>query len=1276
VREEDDVNNPYDRAELRNETARNVQAGMLRSPKTSLWVEGEDKAPTKAYETRNWSLFFFFRIMRQAEMHQTAKRLRAVPEHWEPKDFMKDRDGLPASKAKLDLAYPGYLNGGLVRQARSEEEEKGRNEPGTAPDAGQSSAAPASKLAADAPAQAFRNWLNVLVRADGDRLIEDALAFAKELGAPPAQETQTASEISLTPEAIAAIAQEVARDFQKGDLRSALRMARDTGNMLACIRHDYAGLMGAIRNSLGAQHNGSPHGPLGRMVLYELLRQGAPLFVENGKAKVLPVLRGEATEAARFDKPELIDRTPISMVFSFQGLKTLKIHEDTLASFPDAFKEGMAARAHRLGDTGRNAPEYWEGELGLPSVHGYFTGVSKLKAEPPLGEGFWKDLRAEIRLFNDPTVSRGSELRAWIGLLFRLVGLEIVHIELGQDPYKVDEDKQVARLTERKEHFGFRDGLSQPFVDMGLGDTVPGGGTADRRGTWRPVAQGEIFLDQQDETGETHMLPINANLRKGSTYLVFRKLEQDVEGFRAFLEQQRPNDERAQQKLAAQFVGRWPNGTSLVHSPHSERCAVGAETEAGLNDFRYAADDPQGRKCPLGAHVRRANPRDIGGRDDVRHHRILRRGIAYGGPLLAPDVPVDGEKRGILFVCANARIDLQFEVVQGDWINGGEFLGQAGLGRCPLSGANDASVRARFLEAGAAAPVTGLPNFVTVRGGDYFFAPGVTALEGIADGLTFEVPVEDLPYRGHSIDDVETPSLFSEERLKRYWDDDLRHGRIVRVQSAVPPAAGAPETIAYVGWYSQVKKVLSNTATPDGKGVHFSVEPYCQAGRRISRGEDFLIGTDGAGSDSRDRLFQVLKDGWKTLQSQWGTKGSPPTVQDAAAERLQAALRRTAGTRRIDLVDDLAVQAAYGVLDKVYGIPGPTWLTELAGAVYFARQHVGDLPADWIAALKGERPADPGLKTMQVWSIFLVADLIGNSLDQQPLHALARQAGSEMLNHIDQTLAETSGRLTEAAARGAATGPRTLIEALLFNARDIGARLQNPTGPQSELSAHYLKIGKRWKDVYQKDVAIILLEILGSTLAVIPLTFGSVMTKLLELRIDLSLLLPRLKESGARHIVYEAERLNPNNPIRFRRCLAAVTDDERLSAIKPGDFVATVISKANMDRKIFWRPERFHLGESDPMADDFKQFVKEEEGTHPRDLANYLLFGVEGSNKFCWGRDLVAMPVLEACIHACGRLQGLRKVAGPRGAPNKLGPVIIGLPARFTRLLPKDAGER
>jgi hypothetical protein len=111
-----------------------------------------------------------------------------------------------------------------------------------------------------------------------------------------------------------------------------------------------------------------------------------------------------------------------------------------------------------------------------------------------------------------------------------------------------------------------------------------------------------------------------------------------------------------------------------------------------------------------------------------------------------------------------------------------------------------------------------------------------------------------------------------------------------------------------------------------------------------------------------------------------------------------------------------------------------------------------------------------------------------------------------------------------------------------------------------------------------------------------------------------------------------------------------------------------------MDRHVFWQPQRFSLGTSYPMIDFFDQYVGPGE-RHPRDMENYLLFGVAGSKKICWGRHLVAMPVLEECIYACGRLQGLRRVAGPMGEPQKIGTVTIGLPARFTRILTRDTRE-
>ncbi len=175
------------------------------------------------------------------------------------------------------------------------------------------------------------------------------------------------------------------------------------------------------------------------------------------------------------------------------------------------------------------------------------------------------------------------------------------------------------------------------------------------------------------------------------------------------------------------------------------------------------------------------------------------------------------------------------------------------------------------------------------------------------------------------------------------------------------------------------------------------------------------------------------------------------------------------------------------MVTDLFGLPGPSWMTELGLALPFARQHVGDLPADWLAALKGDKTADPGLTTMQVWSAVLVVDLIGNLQNQNALHALSRQAGSEMLTHIDTRMAEV---------RGLRTAPRTLIDAFVLN----------EALPEIQALYQHVPAGDDWRSHYYQDVSMILIEIIGSTLAVIPLTFASVMTSLLNLRISLSAL--------------------------------------------------------------------------------------------------------------------------------------------------------------------------
>ena len=139
------------------------------------------------------------------------------------------------------------------------------------------------------------------------------------------------------------------------------------------------------------------------------------------------------------------------------------------------------------------------------------------------------------------------------------------------------------------------------------------------------------------------------------------------------------------------------------------------------------------------------------------------------------------------------------------------------------------------------------------------------------------------------------------------------------------------------------------------------------------------------------------------LQKHTRSQGIANFVRDVARRASEDALRRTDSARRIDLIKDLATPATYAIIREVYGVRAPEWLTEISAAMRFARQHVGDLPSDWLAKLAGREPHDRGVATLQTWSASILADLIGNAQSLQHLKAFSRQAGSEMLNHLDQS---------------------------------------------------------------------------------------------------------------------------------------------------------------------------------------------------------------------------------------------------------------------------------
>ena len=1191
------------------ETSHNVQANILRASKFT--IDNKEIA-------QNWSLFFFFRILPEAEFDVMIERMQGAT---------AEDDG---TKRELwcDFAQTKHVNAGLRKQRSADSHD---SSPGSEP---------------DRPADAFLNWLKALVSADKSG-IKNTADRMLNLSSPASAQSQAAQPTKLLQTRTPNVAWLDPADWIPSRFNN--RML-DVDFLQKLVRmytepDDYAAQLDFINDKVrdAKVEDAAPDdtlGPLATVTLYEILRQCAPAWMNPAADSAKPsegIVRGEAAKDPKLDTP-IKDSTPINIAFTYSGLAALKMNGTTLSSFPDAFKEGMAARADRLHDTGESAPDNWEGELGLPSVHGYFTGGFALsdRDRNAAKESFWKAMRRDVEAFNDPVSDRGRQLRFGLQILFRLFGLEVLHIELGQAPYTV-EAGAVKYPKYRFEHFGFRDGLSQPFVDLGLGDPATGGGTPSKNGTWNPVAPGEIFLDLPDEDNQVQRLPISRKLCVGSTFLVFRKLEQDVSGFRAFLSRCRPGDQKAQDALAAQLVGRWPNGVPLVLSPDHERSAdEGAEA---LNNFRYAADDPLGAKCPLGAHVRRANPRDIGGRGEARRHRILRRGISYGGPLLGQGERHDGEKRGLLFIAANSRIDLQFEVIQANWINGGEFLGQAGLGRCPLTGNHNGATSDSFLEAGASAPMTGLPRFVTTRGGDYFFAPGIEALREISTGGRFKPTEGEIPFAGFSMGDATTPRLLDADRLRKYGHIILR-GDKPDIHVEIPSSDEESSKFCFIGQYDDVARVLRNKESAREPGrPEFSVHQYRVHGRGITRGSDFVIATEAYGStvSTRNRLHAILYKAWQTLAKAHERDGIENFIQDTAKRASEAALRRTGNARRIDLIKDLAARATYDIIRRVYGVPGPEWLTELAPALRFARRHVGDLPGDWIAKLVSGDSDEPGLATLQIWSTIILADLIGNARSVQQLHVLSRQAGSEMVNYLDLIISRA--RAARASRTQSSETPPTQSSKTL-----VDAFVANQDCPEIQERYDGLAHDGDWQSLYYRDVSTLLLEIVGTSMATIPLTFGAVMAGLFKFQIDLFTLIGMPGVCPSR-IIYEAERLNPNLPFRMRYC-ETDTDLASGAKIKKGERVVCLIGAANLDGRVFNEPLRFSLD---------------------RDIKKYLLFNDEDNQRKCWGRDRVAMVVLRECLTAASRLQGLRRVAGKGGEQTLLG-VTVSLPARFTRV--------
>jgi Dyp-type peroxidase family len=466
---------------------------------------------------------------------------------------------------------------------------------------------------------------------------------------------------------------------------------------------------------------------------------------ETGRA-LLRDLLPEVTRATAWTTRPVI---ALNIAMTFSGLKALSVDESILDTLPLAFREPIRKRARRqLGDN----PNEWDRRFGTPDTHLLVLLASSEKPNTAAASlpGRFPQLACA---------------RRWLLRRMRAHGARLVYRQW------------VATLSgDQREHFGFADGFGQPAVEH-MSKNWPGQGTPEpETGAWRDIKAGEFILGYRDEDGasisdrDSASRPATWLLYDGS-YMVYRKLRQNVPMFLDLVAAQGRDYARAQRAagvptartpraefelMAAKLVGRWRDGKAIELRPGPNRNADLREVSHEFidNDFRYGGD-AEGFTCPVGAHIRRTNPRDLLGRDgtESRRHRIIRRGAPYGPPYQGWDSGVedgmegahaedDGRDRGLIFICFNADLEQQFEVVQGQWTNDGNEFG--------LGDDQDYLLGSRLK---GNMTIEGDPPFllcrndrvVVTRGCEYLFMPGLAALERLAAAPSRALQLEEIP---------------------------------------------------------------------------------------------------------------------------------------------------------------------------------------------------------------------------------------------------------------------------------------------------------------------------------------------------------------------------------------------------------------------------------------------------------------------------------------------------------------------------------------------------
>lgn len=580
-----------------------------------------------------------------------------------------------------------------------------------------------------------------------------------------------------------------------------------------------------LLTSYDTDENPSTHGAL-------LLLQINDLEKVRKFIKLFPVSWEKTSPEAEDPGLGIFHRIFRNIAFTYHGLRRMGVSDDELMKFPKEFREGMESRAPMMGDTGENHPRRWE----LPARNWPHADPDIISKRPPveLSEvDFVIQLRTStIGLENADTFQSFSEsamdayrdlleknitfswgddnieerqffakenishphpfdfLIALIGYSGPLFGFSLLAVESMNRPNSINRtDDKLSSFEDARptvDHFGFRDGLSQPII-------------TDDTHNKDQIKLGDLFYGYANSRGD-FAPPKDSNIRSkllfNGSFLVIRKMQQNVKAFEDFLDRnESPSDPKKKikrEELAARLVGRYRDGIPLIKP-------------ANGNDFDYVNDD-KGTQCPFASHIRRSNPRVEF--QDRKPPRILRRGMSYGHSIKThPD-----ENRGIVFMAYNASIAEQFEVIQG-WINGGNSTNISSSQNDPLIGfGKDRTFR--FVMGGKVKRVQIDVPFVKLEWGTYLFVPSQTALGTICNppqripnqfqknprGRNLIQTIQALPPEVQRLEwktlleDFLTKDPTERAATPAVWEEIIDEGGVLRISSGVafvpPPAAG------------------------------------------------------------------------------------------------------------------------------------------------------------------------------------------------------------------------------------------------------------------------------------------------------------------------------------------------------------------------------------------------------------------------------------------------------------------------------------------------------